>query len=81
MHNVESTLYSQRLSCLGSENAFKVGPHIACVESQRGQVIRLNLGEPDFRLPEFITQEVKRQQDLGNTHYCDPQASSYRTLL
>jgi aspartate/methionine/tyrosine aminotransferase len=36
-------------------------------------VIKCNLGEPDFPVPEFIKEEVKRQLDLDNTHYCDPQ--------
>jgi aspartate/methionine/tyrosine aminotransferase len=36
-------------------------------------VIKCNLGEPDFPVPGFIKEEVKRQLDLDNTHYCDPQ--------
>jgi aspartate/methionine/tyrosine aminotransferase len=35
-------------------------------------VVRLNLGEPDFGIPPFVRDEVKRQLDLGNTHYTDP---------
>jgi aspartate/methionine/tyrosine aminotransferase len=31
------------------------------------------LGEPDFPVPQFIKEEVKKQLDLDNTHYCDPQ--------
>jgi len=66
------SLLSSRIHVLGTENAFKVGPHIAKVERQGHKVIRLNLGEPDFNIPEFIKDEVKRQLDLNNTHYCDP---------
>jgi aspartate/methionine/tyrosine aminotransferase len=58
---------------IGEENAFKIGPHIVRVESEGHKVVRLNLGEPDFDMPSFVREEVKRQLDLGNTRYCDPQ--------
>ena len=29
-------------------------------------------GEPDFPVPSHIKEEIKRQLDLDNTHYCDP---------
>ena len=61
------------VQALGSENAFKIGPKIRSVEEQGRKVIKCNLGEPDFPLPGFIKEEVKRQIDLDNTHYCDPQ--------
>lgn len=64
--------FAQRIGRLGSENAFKVGPHIARLEGQGHHVVRLNLGEPDFAIPNWVRDEVKRQLDLGNTHYCDP---------
>jgi aspartate/methionine/tyrosine aminotransferase len=65
-------LYSNRIHALGTENAFKIGPHIARLESEGHKVVRLNLGEPDFDIPPHVRDEVKRQLDLGNTHYCDP---------
>jgi len=61
------------VQALGSENAFKIGPKIRSVEDKGKKVIKCNLGEPDFPLPQFIKDEVKRQIDLDNTHYCDPQ--------
>ncbi len=67
-----SRLYADRIYELGTENAFKIGPHIARLESDGHTVVRLNLGEPDFDIPPFVRDEVKRQLDLGNTHYCDP---------
>ncbi len=69
---VRTRLYADRIYELGTENAFKIGPHIARIEGEGHKVIRLNLGEPDFDIPPFVRDEVKRQLDLGNTHYCDP---------
>src|SRR5208283_4025198 len=69
---LRTRLYADRMYELGTENAFKIGPHIAFLESEDHNVVRLNLGEPDFDIPPFVRDEVKRQLDLGNTHYCDP---------
>ncbi len=49
------------------------GPYIRQIEEQGKRVIKCNLGEPDFPVPQLIKDEVKRQIDLDNTHYCDPQ--------
>ena len=67
------SLLSKRASLIDTENAFKIGPHIRALEEQGKKVIKCNLGEPDFPVPGFIKEEVKRQLDLDNTHYCDPQ--------
>src|SRR5512139_154171 len=67
------SLYSQRMSLIDTESAFKIGPQIRGLEDQGKKVIKCNLGEPDFPVPGFIKEEVKRQIDLDNTHYCDPQ--------
>ena len=67
------TLYAERTFKIDTENAFKVGPHIVRVEKERSPVVKLNLGEPDFPVPVHIKDEIKRQLDLDNTHYCDPQ--------
>jgi aspartate aminotransferase len=64
---------SKRASQIDTENAFKVGPFIRALEEDGKRVIKCNLGEPDFPVPQFIKEEVKRQIDLDNTHYCDPQ--------
>jgi aspartate/methionine/tyrosine aminotransferase len=66
-------LLSRRIGLLDTENAFKIGPKIRVLEEQGKKVIKCNLGEPDFPLPAFIKDEVKRQIDLDNTHYSDPQ--------
>ena len=68
-------LFAERNQRIGSENAFKVGPHIVHVDQSRGPVVKLNLGEPDYDLPRAVNAEIKRQLDAGNTHYCDPQGT------
>jgi aspartate/methionine/tyrosine aminotransferase len=66
-------LISDRTSLIATENAFKVGPYIVALENAGHKVIKCNLGEPDFPLPAHVRDEVKRQLDLDNVHYCDPQ--------
>ena len=69
----EKVRFARRVSLLGSENAFRIGPCIREVEQRGNRVIRCNLGEPDFPLPRHIADEVKRQIDRDQTHYVDPQ--------
>lgn len=66
-------LMARRAGLIDTENAFKIGPQIRSIEDQGKTVIKCNLGEPDFPVPEFIKEEIKKQLDLDNTHYCDPQ--------
>ena len=66
-------LISDRTARINTENAFKVGPYIAALEEAGNKVIKCNLGEPDFPLPAHIRDEVKRQLDLDNVHYTNPQ--------
>jgi aspartate/methionine/tyrosine aminotransferase len=67
------SLFAARTRLLGTENAFKIGPEIRALEDAGHRVLRCNIGEPDFPLPAHIRREVKRQLDLDNTHYTDPQ--------
>ncbi len=69
-------LFAKRVGLIDTENAFKIGPLIRAVEERGKEVIKCNLGEPDFPVPEFIKEEVKGQLDRDNTHYCDPQGIS-----
>lgn len=66
------TLFSRRVYDIGTENAFKIGPHIEKAGLQGTPIIRMNIGEPDFNAPAWIKQEVIRQIEKDNTHYCDP---------
>src|SRR6266545_143801 len=66
-------LFADRVAMIDTENAFKVGPYIKELEDEGHQVVKCNLGEPDFPLPRHIAEEVKRQIDNDLTHYNDPQ--------
>jgi len=68
-----ASLFAERVSRIGTENAFKLGPFIAGLEKDGHRVIRCNLGEPDFPLPRHVREAVKRALDEDLTHYCDPQ--------
>jgi len=65
-------LFASRTQALGTENAFKLGEDIQrCVD--RGiDVIRFNLGEPDFDSAPHINAAAIAQIEAGNSHYCDP---------
>jgi len=71
------TLYAGRIAALGTENAFRVGDDIARVTPQlaaRGiDVIRLNIGEPDFDSAPHINDAGCAAIYAGKTHYTDPQ--------
>ncbi|MDI6725538.1 MAG: aminotransferase class I/II-fold pyridoxal phosphate-dependent enzyme [Smithellaceae bacterium] len=67
------TLFAERLNLISSENAFKIGPHIKALEAEGKSIIKMNIGEPDFPLADHIKEEIKRQLDLNNTRYTDPQ--------
>jgi aspartate aminotransferase len=66
-------LFADRVAMIDTENAFKVGPYIKEIEDAGHNVVKCNLGEPDFPLPRHIAEEVKRQIDNDLTHYNDPQ--------
>jgi len=66
-------LYARRVNLLDTENAFKIGPYIRRIEDQGKKVVRCNIGEPDFPTPTYIKDEIRRQLERDNTHYCDPQ--------
>ena len=65
-------MFADRLQRLGTENAFKLADHIARVQAGGQDVVRLNLGEPDFNAPAHVAAVAKAQIDAGNGHYCHP---------
>lgn len=72
------TLLASRIAGLGTENAFKLGDDIAHVIARGIDVVRLNIGEPDFDSASHINNEAIAQIRAGNSHYTDPQG--IRTL-
>ena len=66
-------LFAERISVLGTEEAFALGALIAEVESGGERVIRANLGQPDFPLPRHVADAVIAAIRAGQTTYCDPQ--------
>jgi len=66
-------LFAERVSRIGTEEAFKLGPLLREVEAAGDRVIRCNLGQPDFPLPAHITEAVVAALRAGHTTYCDPQ--------
>lgn len=66
-------LFAERMAGLGTENAFKLGDDIARCLSRGMDVIRLNIGEPDFDSAPHINEVAIEQIRSGNSHYTDPQ--------
>jgi aspartate aminotransferase len=66
-------LFTQRAQRIGTEAAFGLGALVAQVESRGERVIRCNIGQPDYPLPEHIAQALKRAVDDGHTTYCAPE--------
>jgi aspartate/methionine/tyrosine aminotransferase len=66
-------LFTDRVQRLGTEEAFNLGARVAQVESLGERVIRCNIGQPDYPLPEHIADALKRAVDRGLTTYCAPE--------
>jgi aspartate/methionine/tyrosine aminotransferase len=67
------SLLAQRIGSLGTENAFKLGIDIQRVLDRGVDVVKLNLGEPDFDSAPHINRVGADQILAGNSHYTDPQ--------
>ncbi|MEL7061839.1 MAG: aminotransferase class I/II-fold pyridoxal phosphate-dependent enzyme [Acidobacteriota bacterium] len=63
---------AQRMVALGTENAFKLGEDIRLCADRGLDIVKLNLGEPDFDSAEHINRVGIREIEAGNSHYCDP---------
>jgi aspartate/methionine/tyrosine aminotransferase len=69
-----TAVFANRVKLIGTEAAFGFGSRILAVEKTDGaRVIRCNLGQPDFPLPEHIADAVIASIRAGQTTYCDPQ--------
>lgn len=67
------THFADRIAALGTENAFSVGADIAKVAARGVDVVKLNIGEPDFDSAAHINEAAIAEIRRGNSHYCDPQ--------
>lgn len=65
-------LLASRMAALGTENAFKLGDDIRRVSERGVEVIKFNLGEPDFDSAPHINRVAVREIEAGNSHYSDP---------
>ena len=65
-------LLAQRLADLGTENAFKLGEDIQTCLDRGMDVIRFNLGAPDFRSAPHLNRVAIDELEAGNSGYCDP---------
>lgn len=65
-------LLADNIIHLETESAFKIGDHITKIQASGLDVVKLNIGDPNFDIPHFIKDEIKAQLDKNNTHYCDP---------
>jgi aspartate aminotransferase len=65
--------FADRITSLGTENAFSVGADIAKVAGRGIDVVKLNIGEPDFDSAAHINEAAIAEIRRGNSHYCDPQ--------
>ena len=73
---------ANRLSALGTENAFKLGEDIQRCLDRGLDVIRFNLGAPDFRSAPHLNKIAIGELEAGNSGYCDPAGvASFREAI
>lgn len=61
--------FAERMSRLGTENAFTVLAQVQKLAAQGRDIVSLGIGDPDFDTPENIREAAKRSLDAGRTHY------------
>ncbi|WP_420632870.1 pyridoxal phosphate-dependent aminotransferase [Candidatus Palauibacter sp.] len=64
-------LLARRLADLGTENAFKLGDDIQVCLDRGMDVIRFNIGAPDFRSAPHLNRVAVAELEAGNSGYCD----------
>src|SRR4051812_45521654 len=60
---------AERMSRLGTENAFTVLAEVQKLAATGRQIVSLGIGDPDFDTPANIREAAKRALDSGRTHY------------
>ena len=63
---------ARRIAQLGTENAFKLGDDIRRCVDRGMDVIRFNLGAPDFRSAPHLNRVAIEALEAGRSGYCDP---------
>jgi len=61
--------FAARMDALGTETAFEVMAHARRLEAQGRSIVHLEIGEPDFETPVYITEAAIRALQDGYTHY------------
>ncbi|MCF8565823.1 pyridoxal phosphate-dependent aminotransferase [Alicyclobacillus tolerans] len=61
--------FADRMSRLGTENAFEVLAEVKKLEAQGRDVVSFAIGEPDFDTPEHIKEAAIRAMAGNETHY------------
>ena len=65
-------LVARRIGRLGTENAFTLGDDIRRCVDRGMEVIRFNLGAPDFRSAPHLNRVATAALEAGRSGYCDP---------
>ncbi len=61
--------FAERMSRLGTENAFTVLAEVQKLARAGRDIVSLGIGDPDFDTPENIRNAAKAALDRGRTHY------------
>lgn len=61
--------FAKRMEQLGTETAFEVLVRAKALEAQGRDIIHLEIGEPDFDTPAYITEAACEALHAGATHY------------
>lgn len=60
---------AERMSRLGTENAFTVLAEVQKLVAAGRDIVSLGIGDPDFDTPTVVREAAKRALDAGRTHY------------
>src|SRR5947209_1471810 len=60
---------AERMSRLGTENAFTVLAEVQKLAAAGRDIVSLGIGDPDFDTPGNVREAAKRALDGGRTHY------------
>lgn len=67
---LESAIFAERMSRLGTESAFEVLAKAKGLEAQGRDIVHLEIGQPDFPTPANICEAAFKAMKEGHTGYC-----------